>query len=283
LLTVEPGKAVTMGKRSSLQNVIGISLGGIGIVVCAAALIVVWIVNARLGQFVESVFGKMDQSLVAVRERVAQTQDRLQSAKITADDVEISLREWTRKEAGERVALRLNAMEKTDRVSAILQQAGDWLEIAESSVGLVNDVLSSRDSTNIEIDTRSLEQLINEIVSLKAALAEAIAVVTGIRDRLVAATDEKSSGERIGQVARLTIRLAATVGSIGPRLQNMAGKLSDAESQLQDSKAEIRRWIRAVAIGVTLLILLMAAGQVALCRLCWKPVFFVQRSTLNKK
>jgi DNA repair exonuclease SbcCD ATPase subunit len=258
-----------MGKRGSLQNLVGVSLGGIGIVVCVAALIVVWIVNARLGHLAENIFGKMNQSLVAVRERVAQMQDRLQSAKITTDDVEKPLREWTGHEAGERVALRLNALEKIDRLSAILQQAGDWLEIAESSVGLVNDMLSNDDSTIDQADKSSLEQLITGIASLRANMAEATDVVTGIHERLVAASEEKSRAERIEQAAQLTVRLAATVGSIESRLQNTANKLSDAERQLQEAKARAQRWNRAASIGMTLVILWMAAGQVALFLLSW--------------
>ena len=258
-----------MGKFGSLRNLIGISLGGIGLVVCVAGLVVVWVVNTRLGQLTENVFGKIDQSLVAVRQRVVQTQDRLQSAKITTDDVEKSLRQWTRREAGERVALRLNAVEKTDRLSAILKQTGDWLEIAESSVGLVNDVLSSGDSTSEKTGQPSFEQFITEIASLRAKLAEATKIVAGIHERLVATTDEKSPGEKIEQAAQLTVRVAATVGSIESRLQNTVGRLSDAQSQVHESKKGIRRWIRAAAIGVVLLILLMAAGQIALCRLFW--------------
>src|SRR5689334_23246681 len=106
-----------MSIRKSLSYVAGVSLGSLGIVICVAALLTIWIVRVRVGQLVERTFAGFDRSLVAVGQRVAQTRDRVQNAKLTTADAAKTLGEWTTRAAGERIAVQLNAQEKVDRVS----------------------------------------------------------------------------------------------------------------------------------------------------------------------
>ena len=230
---------------------------------------VLWIASSRLGRASDILFGKLDRSLVAVRQRVVQTQDRVQAAKITAGDVEKSLRQWTGREAGQRVALQLNAVERTERLEAILQQAGDWLDIAESSAGLVKEVLTIRDRAGEGALAPSIDQLIEEVASVRAQLAEATQFVANIRERIVAAGEEQSAAERIQQAAQFTVRLATTLGLLDSRLDHFGERLSTIQSDLEQLKLNTRCWLRLATIGVALVILLMAAGQVAMCRLAW--------------
>jgi flagellin-like hook-associated protein FlgL len=259
---------MAMNKPRSLLHVAGILLGGLGIAICVAAMVFTWIASARTSQFSANVFGKIDGSLVAVRTRVDQARDRLREAKINTQDVETSLREWTRREAGERVALQLKVAEKTDKVSAILAQAGVWLEGAESSLGLVNEVLSSHYSSE-RAAAPSLEELVREIAFVRAQLAKAMNVVAGIRERIATAADEPPPQERIQQAVRFTLRLASTLGSVDSRLDEFETRCSQTQSRLQELQSRATWWIRITSVGVMLLILLLFAGQVALCRLSW--------------
>jgi hypothetical protein len=101
-------------------------------------------------------------------------------------------------------------------------------------------------------------------------MAEAKDIVTGIQERLVAASEEKSRAERIEQAAQLAVRLAATVGSIESRLQKITDKLSDSQKRVQEAQAKMQRWIFAIAAVAALVILWMAAGQTALWWISWK-------------
>jgi hypothetical protein len=260
-------------KRRPLRNVVGLSLGGLGIAICIAALIFVWIVDARLSRATGRLIDGLDDSLVTVRERIVQIEDRIQSAKITSDELEKSLREWTKREVGERAALRLNAVDKVDRASVIVQQGGDLLETAESSAMLVNSVLSTIDSSGEPTALSALEQLIKQIASLRTQLADAAQVITTIHERLSGTSEAKLPAEKVEQVVQLTVRLAATFGDVEARLQKTTEGLSDAQNRIEEAKTRVQRWIHASAIGVTLLILLMAAGQVALCRLAAKTEY----------
>jgi hypothetical protein len=257
-----------MRSFKSCFNTLGIVLGGIGIALCLAALILLWMASARIVQAAESLFGKADESLVVARRQVIQTQQRVAAAAITAQDVQSALRDWTKQEVGQRLAWRLDLAEKTERLSSALQQADHWLQVSQSSVGLVREIVSIITSTSTATDRTLLDPLLEEIASLRAQCAEAADFANRIHHR-VKPGEENSSEDRIKQALQFALRVVATVGSIDSRLGKLADRIAGAQSNLEHTKSQSRRWILAATIAITLLILWMAAGQVAWCRLAW--------------
>ena len=242
-------------------------IGLLGLAGCIAAIVGNWSVSARLSQATENVFGTIDSSLIVIRERIAQTQDHVEASKITTEGIEKTLKDWTKREAGERLALRLNAAEKTERLASTLQQADHWLEVSKSSVELVQQALLMGGSTGAPMDTTSVDGLIDEIASLRIQLAEATECVARIHERTAEASEEKPLKERIEQTVRLSLRVVATLGSVVSRLEKCENRLSETQKNLQGLKTRTLRWILVVTIGITLFMVWMAAGQVALCLL----------------
>jgi hypothetical protein len=250
-------------------NAAGMILGGIGIIVCLASMAVLWIAIARLGDVTESLFDRLDRSLIAIRERVVQAQDRVQAAKISAEDVQKSIGDWTKGEAVQRVAAKLDAEQRTERLSSILQQADRLLDVSESSVGFVQQVLSVDAAMNASAAREKVDQLLTDIVELRSQLNQAAESVNRVRERVVELSDDQPAEERTGQILQITLRVVATLGSIDSRLGRTADRVSESQIGLQEIQKKANWWICAATITVMLLILLMAAGQVALCRLAW--------------
>jgi len=256
-----------MSRPKSLLHFAGIGLGIFGIVVCAAALVLLWMASTRLARATDSLFSKMDKSLAVVRQRVIQTGERVAAAKANTEELGATLRDWTKQEAARRLALELNVAEKSERLRAALQQADDSLEVAELSVGFVQDMLSINASTSAPSDSTLVDRLMEELASLRAQLAEATGFVARLQDWSVDTNNERPTEERIGQAAPLALRVVAALASLEPRLTKFTENMSAAQSKVQNLKAKTQSWILVITIGVTLLILLMAAGQIALCRL----------------
>src|SRR5262245_23777859 len=110
----------------------GVALGGFGLAICLASLLVVWIASARATRVAESVFQDLERAIATVGQRIAKTQDRFQAATVTIEEIKASLGEWSEREAAQRVALQLQVAERTERLSGALQQASDWLILAQS-------------------------------------------------------------------------------------------------------------------------------------------------------
>jgi len=258
-----------MSKPKSLLSSIGLLLGVVGLVLCIAVLVIVWITNQRIKQLNENVFGKLDMSLLNVQQRVVQIQDRVAAAKITAGDVEQALRNWTKREMGQRVAVQVNALDKIERLSSALQQADHWLDVSQTSIEGVQQVLSIDPAAEARPVMTTIDELMNELAGFRSQMDEAIEFVAKSRERVANVTEEKSSEERGQQARQLIVRVVASLGSLDSHIEKINDRLSVAQSNTQELKARTQWWIRAAMIGVALLIVLMAAGQVALCRLCY--------------
>lgn len=245
-------------------------LGLVGLVGCTAAIVGAWLVSGRLSQATEDLFGKIDGAFIVVGERVAQTQDRLQAAKTTTEDVEKALKGWAKREAGERLVLRVEAEEKAERLAFALMQADQWLELSASSAETVQGVLSMGSSTGAPTETVLLDRLLEEIGALRGQLAEAAELVEGIRGHTADDGGEKTLDQRIDQAAQLALRVIATLSSVDSRLEKFEGRLSETRQEVLRWKTTTLRWIVIATIGVSLVMAWMGAGQVALCFFGWK-------------
>jgi hypothetical protein len=266
---VKQNERARMSSPKSLLRVAGIAFGCLGIVVCVTAAIFLWMASTRLRQISDSLFSKMDESLVKVHERVSQIHERVSAASLYTKDLDETLRDWVTLEAGKRLALHQKAGEISERLAARLQLCDVWLDVAESTLAHVQDMMEVDSSAGAPADPTLVSQLIAEVKSLRAQLAEAMDIVATVQQRAAENPDSDSEETRIGQAVALAKRVVATLGAVDSRLESLTGHLSTAQVRLQALKSDTRWWILIVTIAVTLLVLLMAAGQVALCRLAW--------------
>ncbi len=241
-----------------------------GLVGCVAAIACIWNINARFNRASGNVFGAIDHSLVDVRLRIAQTQDRVQVLQITTEDIEQSVTNRAKTEARERLTSRLGVEEKAERLVSGLQQADHRLELTQSSLQFVQQALEAGSSLGAPVQTDPADRLLGELASLRDQLTQAIEPVNRIRERALEVGEDGLREEGFNQVAQLAVRVNATLSSIDSRLENLAMRLTEIQTKTRNTKVQSMRWIRITAIGITLLFSWMAAGQGALCHLGWK-------------
>jgi hypothetical protein len=256
-----------MSPTKSLLRVAGIALGGFGVLVCVAAAIVLWMASTRFREISDRLFSKMDESLAKVQQRVGQIHERVSAASLYTKDLDETLRDWVTLEAGKRLALQQKAGEISERLTARLQICDVWLDVAESTLAHVEDMMEIDSSTGVPADPSLASQLIAEVASVRSQLAEAMDIVATVQKRAADSSDSDPEETRVGQALALAKRVVVTLGSLDSRLESLTGHLSMAQARLQTLKLDTRWWILVVTIAVTLLVLLMAAGQVALLRL----------------
>ena len=205
-----------------------------------------------------------------VRDRVLRTQERVQDSKITAETIEQSLRSRTTKEARERLASRLEVEERAEDLTSVLLQADQLLELSASSVEIVQQALSIRNSAGAAVGTDSVDRLLEEIASLRGQLAEATESVERVREHVDEASEGQSSEERIDHAIELALRVVATLSSIDLRLANFEYRLSETQGEAHLWETDTLRWILIANIGISLVIAWMAVGQISVCILVWR-------------
>jgi hypothetical protein len=253
-----------------ILSLLALLLGLVGLAASTVAIVAIWSVSARLSRVTENVFERIDGSLVVVRERVAQTRERVEAARITTEGIERTLRDWTKREARDRLTSRLGVEEKAERLASGLQQADHWLTFSESSVQLVQQALALANSTGAPVETEPADRLLEELASLRVQLTQVTESVERIRERTAEAGGEKLLKERIDQAVRLALRVIATLGSIDSRLEDFGKRLSETRTEARNLKTKTPLWIRIATIDITLLILWMAAGQFLLFLHGWQ-------------
>ena len=272
----EKDKLVTMSFPRQPILFVALGLGLVGCIACGAAAIILWSASARLRHTTESVFERVDNSLVVIQERTKRTQDRVQASAITTEDIAASLKEWSKREAAQQLAEQLNLAEKSDKLRLVMQQADGWLELSASSAESVQQALSIVSALGAQIDTGIIDRAIDEIASLRVQLTEATDFVEKIQEQTTSTLRDETLEERIPRAVQLTVRVIATLSSVDARLEKFATRLLETQKNLQALKIKTIRWIWVVTIAVAIMVAWMAAGQFALSWLVWKSLRFAQ-------
>jgi len=244
--------------------------GLLGLVGCLAVIVAAWQVGARVNDVAAQAFDTVDETLVVVEQRVTQSRAQVKSLALTAQGIEQGLKDWVEEEAQARVGERFDVERQSERLKAGLEQVDAWLELAESSVQLVDRALEVGNALGMALPRDSSGRLLNELARLRAQLDEVEEPVEQIRERARDMVEEKTRQQRVEQMVQLAVRVMATFGAIDPGLDQLERRLTEFQSATRRARAATTGWVRAASIGVTLLVGWMAAGQGALCVLGWR-------------
>ena len=256
-----------MTRAKQIFAIVALSVGCLGIVVCLAGMVSAWSLSSQLHRTTDDIFATLDGTLETIHDRSVQAHKHIRASKITTDEIATTLKDWTKRKMGRQVAQRLDIDEKTAHLASALQQADHALTVSESAVKLVRQTLLLLNSTGAPTDPATVDRLIEELSSLHSRLDEATRIVADIHDRTSEEIDKKTLKQRLGQAAQLAARVAVTLGAIDSRLEEFTNRLAKTRERIQELQAEISRNIWYAAIIAELLIVWMAAGQVAICLL----------------
>ena len=242
----------------------GLVLGGLGVLGCAALTVGVWVGKVRLSRTAEAVFGKVDGMLGVVRQGIGRTRDRVEGARVTSEEVGETLKKWTKREVGRRVAERLEVEEKAARVGETLAQADRWMETSAASVELVSEVIASANEAGASVPTETLQTVEKEIGEIRGQLEKAAVMVAEVQNLTAAEGGAQPPAGRLEKAARIALRLAASLGVIEKGFSKIEGQLGAVEKGLDGAERRLQGWIVFAAVGLTLVLVWMAAGQGAL-------------------
>jgi len=249
-----------------LLNLLTLSLGVLGVVVCIAAAVVAWMTGVRLHQINDRLFDRVDQALVSSRDRVLDAQKRVEAAKITTEDVRQGVQAWARREAKERIASRPEVDRTVDRLAGGLQQADAWMEMSGTSLQAVQLALETAHSLGAAADATVVDPWLERLGALRGQLTQATETVGAIKDRVDRAAAGETLEERISRLAQLALRVVATLGEIDSRLGQVADGLVATRARGQQVRDRTHRYILTGQVCALLLAAWMAAGQVSLGR-----------------
>lgn len=254
-----------MSKR--LLGYLALIAGAIGLAACVVVLFVEWRAASRAHQVTDRLFAAVDHTLDGTQEKVVQVQQRVAAMTITASDVADGLKDRTTDEIRERLTSELKLAERSEQLSAGIEQADEWAGVAESSVESAHSLVELLTVAGIEVDTAGLDGVLEEITALRSQLTETGEQVATFRAHL-----ETDDEEHAGQIVTIVARVAATLTSLDERIGKFSDRLSVAQESIATAERTSQRWITTASITLMLLLVWLAAGQAALVYVGWKNV-----------
>ncbi|MBX3414715.1 MAG: hypothetical protein KF708_18650 [Pirellulales bacterium] len=250
-------------------RLLSVIFGLLGLAGCLAVVVAAWLVGARVNHIAGQAFGAVDETLVAVEQRVAQTRAQVKTLTLTAQGIEQGLKDWAQEQALARVGERFDVERQAERLEAGLDQVDAWLELAESSVQFVDRALEVGNALGMSLPRDTAGSLLDELARLRTQLGEMEKPVERIREGVSGIVDEHTRRQRVEQIVQLAARVMATLGALDAGIDRLELRLTEFETATRQARAATTWWIHAASFGMTLLVGWMAAGQGALCVLGW--------------
>ena len=238
--------------------------GLVGVIACGAGAYGVWRVQSRLNRANDKVFGAVDRGLATVQERIPVAQQRVRQAKLTTDEITEGLRGWATKKAQERVVEKLEIDRRATQLAGQLQAVDLRLEASTMAVRDVRQLLELGQELGASVDPTSTDEVLELLASLRGSLNEAEQTVAEVRE--FASPDRESPEERLIRLAKLLVRVLATIADVDSRLDKCSARVSELRAEAQERKERTSTTILRVALVSYGLLAWMAAAQAALCR-----------------
>lgn len=227
-------------------------------------------VDTRVERANALVFQMIDTSLGAAQGRVVQVQKRTEEWKITTQEIRQRVETWAVQETRQRLATRLNLGEKAEKMSAGLHQAEEMLGISTESVRLARRSLELGKTFGARLEPESLDPLLEKLDTLQSKLREATTIVDQMRKHTAEASEGDAQPGGVQRVLILVARVVATFGEIDRHLGELAELLTEVRTKTKKLETRLHRTILSCELGISMLLVWMACGQVMLCRYGWK-------------
>ncbi len=241
-------------------------LAALGMGLCVAGGVGVWYVESRVNHARELVTERVGEGFTAIRERLVEVEDLAERSKITMAEVEARLRERAREVGTERLAANIDVEGRVEQLAAGLSKAEQVLAISRETVEHVRHALELGDALGFGWNASSVDPLLERLAELNGDLVRAMETADSLRQRLDEDLGEQSRAERWEQVATIAARLVATFGKVDARLATLQERLTDVEQSIRERSAKWHVRLIAAAVGATLFLLWMGAGQFCLWR-----------------
>jgi chromosome segregation ATPase len=261
---------MSLGKRSF--GLILVGLGAIGIVVCLAGIVGVWIAASRLQQVNSRVFRQVDQLIVQVDQRTTQAHDAVGGTRNLVDALKQTLQESATELLADRVA-SLPAIDNIERrlVSA-MERTDGLVEVSASTAELIEQLLASIGTvaSASNVDRKGSAELILTVRSTRESLANASEGLADVQRRLAEIRQKRDVDVNLSEITKLSLGIVAKLDVVQEQIVTFRSRLDETKSRLAQFQDRMRNWILA---GQSLILLLMAwggAGQYCLLLQGWR-------------
>ena len=156
-----------MSKR--IGSIVSLIFGVFGVLGCIVVVVISWSVASRLHLASEGLFHGIEHAIGTARQQVARVSDRVDALKLDAQAIDDRIKSRDEAEVAKRMTSNLPIEKSVDRIAVGLEQADHWLDVVESSVQIVQQVIAAGSELGIPTGTDALPRLLKDVSSVRNA------------------------------------------------------------------------------------------------------------------
>lgn len=243
----------------------------VGFLICAAGVVGVWLLRARVEAIDHAVFSAAQRSLGVLDAGVERVQHALDKSRQRVRQISPAL-ERLRNTAVDTRRESEPLLQSLEEVYQQVKAAESWLDSSQAAVqgmAWVSDAVVSSQyaATHQESASMALAQRVRE---LSETIADVLARLQELRGKLIELRDR---GQLVREVA---VRIVARVADVDGRLANVSSRLekfgaglANTKAALSDHQQRLHRWIAIVCLATSLLLAWFGISQIAMLRHGW--------------
>ena len=247
-------------------RVLAFVFGLFGSLLSVVAVGGVWVGHARVQTFNQQVDQAIDQTFVAFQESVTRVGNQVADARITTIELETELKELLAEVDIKKAVVRGRLRKHSQAITRTVVRTDQWLATAESSIELLQRVSESAETLGFDLERPDTRGLLGKIGTVRQK-------VSTLNDSLEAIENESIAFElqkNVDAIVRLSAKLVLTLTDVDERLANLAETIERTREASHLFFVRMERSIFHVCLAVTVLVIWLLAGQVALCWVGWR-------------
>lgn len=241
---------------------IGITIAVLGVVVCLGAIIAGWVYYPSTVEKIESVYSQVDDVLMQAEERIHFVGEKVHTVNELTANYQVDLRNWAETEKNDEDHFGHRA----EIVVARIQQLQEGLDFAET---LILNAQKLTVTFRKKRENTPLKSLLNELAELKTIVAKLVESANKIGLENDDPTIREKIEERIEKALSEVVHAITLFETADQRLQNLEDKVQEVHQKSSNLEHRLLRDLWWGRIVLTIYMIWMAIGQVALGTLAW--------------
>jgi len=248
----------------------------IGLLLCAAGVISVWICKSRADTVTAAAFGTADEAFVFLEDKLARVNQTLSSSRQRVNGM-AGLAERL-KTTGADLSTEIEPLQQTlDDVYDELRSAEHWLDSCQAIAGGVHSV-SAAIVASEENATRNESTNVTaaKVAKFSAEVSDALAKLQIMRQELVNLRDKKTLAREfaVGMTARVT-EFDAKLVNVSTKIEVFSTQVSKARAACVALGRRVHWWIAFATTMLMLACVWLGVSQIAMIYFAWH---FARRS-----
>jgi len=244
-------------------------LSVLGLILCLAGIVGIWIVRSRVEAAGEAVLGAAEDSLAFVDDKLDRVKQILNRSQEPVGLLSKAAKRLQRKDPEAKKEVTSLLLTLDEKVFQELKTAQSWLDSAHAvavGVGRVSQAVVSSDYAASHQDTVGMA-MAQRVQEPSESVAEILAKLQVVRQELIQLRDTAGVAREVAiRIMTRLVDLETRLNHLASRIERLDARVAETRDDVGDLKQSFPWWTTVVALVITLFLVWLAVSQAVMVR-----------------